>query len=201
RARSWYLLDAHLERLAQSAEYFDFPCERSRVEAALAELASGLPAEPHRVRLRLGRDGGVHLEVSDDCAARSAPLRLRLATAPVDRQDPFLYHKTTARAVHERARSLAGDADDVLLWNAEREITESTIANVVVRLGGRLVTPPVECGLLPGTLRARLLEEGRVHERRIRVEELAGADELWLVNSVRGWMRAHLVPDPPPPPP
>ncbi len=194
RAGTWFLLDAHLARLADSAGYFGFSFDRARVVAALTALAARLPEEVRRVRLLLSRDGAVQLETY--AIAPAAPRRVRLAAAPVDRDDPFLYHKTTVRDVYETARAGGGDCDDVLLWNADGELTESTIANLVVRLDGRLVTPPVECGLLPGTLRARLLEEGRIHERRIRIAELRDADEIWLVNSVRGWMRCHLLDDP-----
>ena len=73
------------------------------------------------------------------------------------------------------------------------EITECTIANIVVVTGGRHLTPPVSCGLLPGTYRAELLEAGEIEEGVIRKEDLAGADEVYLVNSVRGLTRAVVV--------
>lgn len=196
RTGSWHLLDAHLERLAASAEYFGFPFDRTRVLAALDEIGAATAGEPQRVRLRLARDGSVATDARTLGADAFGPWRVRLAATPVDRRDPLLYHKTTDRRVYERALADAGDCDDVLLWNAEGEVTESTVANLVVRLHGALVTPPVECGLLPGTLRDTLVAEGRVRERRIRIEELADADELWLVNSVRGWIRCTLLPPP-----
>jgi para-aminobenzoate synthetase/4-amino-4-deoxychorismate lyase len=93
--------------------------------------------------------------------------------------------------VYERARR--PDCDDVVLWNGAGEVTESTTANVVARLGGRLVTPPVVCGLLAGTFRAELLTTGAVVEACVTTERLADADALWLVNSVRGWRPAVLV--------
>jgi len=106
----------------------------------------------------------------------------------------FLYHKTTRRDVYERARASRIEADAVLLWNREGEITEATEANIVVELGGDRVTPPVECGLLPGTLRAELLAAGAIIERRVRVDELQSATALWLINSVRGWLPATVIP-------
>jgi para-aminobenzoate synthetase/4-amino-4-deoxychorismate lyase len=63
----------------------------------------------------------------------------------------------------------------------------------VITRGGVRVTPAVECGLLPGTLRAELLASGQIVEGRITKEDLASADEIWLINSVRGWMRAVLL--------
>ena len=123
--------------------------------------------------------------------------RVRLAEQPVDPSDEFLYHKTTNRAVYERARR--PDCDDVILWNPAGEVTETTIANLVVEhvddmnVTGRRVTPPAACGLLRGTFRAELLAAGEVSEERVTVERLGAAARFWLVNSVRGWCPAILV--------
>ena len=123
------------------------------------------------------------------------PLRIGLAPAPIDRQDVFLYHKTTRRDVYEAARRSRPDCDDVLLWNERGEITETCLANVAVRLVGRgkLVTPPVDCGLLAGTLRGWLLEQGRLQEQVITVDDLAECREIYVLNSVRGMREAVLV--------
>jgi para-aminobenzoate synthetase/4-amino-4-deoxychorismate lyase len=122
---------------------------------------------------------------------RRAPVRVKLAASPVSRDDVFLYHKTTNRTVYDRAR--LADADDVLLWNEEGELTESTMANLVVELDGVLVTPPVECGLLAGTLRGELLDRGEIGERIVGVDDLRRATRLWLINSVQGWRPATLA--------
>ena len=116
---------------------------------------------------------------------------MKLAASPVSRDDVFLYHKTTNRAVYERAR--LADADDVLLWNEQGELTESTIANLVLELDGARVTPPVECGLLAGTLRGELLDRGEIGERIVAVDDLRRATRLWLINSVQGWCTATLA--------
>jgi para-aminobenzoate synthetase/4-amino-4-deoxychorismate lyase len=121
-------------------------------------------------------------------------VRVALDDEPVDAADAWLFHKTTRREPYERRRARRPDVDDVLLVNDRGEVTESTIANVAVRLGGSWATPPVEAGLLPGTYRDVLVREGALLERRITVEELRSAPELALVSSVRGWRPAVLVP-------
>ncbi len=196
------LLERHLRRLGESAAYFGFACDEVRLRAALGGATRGL-ARPHRVRLLLEEGGGVEVAVAA-LAQRAAPLRTQpprraaravrvaLAREPVDRGDVFLYHKTTRRAVYERALAQCGACEDVLLWNAEGEVTESTIANVVVRDAAGLWTPPVASGLLAGTFRAELLEAGSIRERRVTVDDLRAAREVWLVNSVRGWRRCLL---------
>jgi para-aminobenzoate synthetase/4-amino-4-deoxychorismate lyase len=185
----WYLLERHLARLQASARHFGFPCSPAAIEDALR--AAGRGAAPLRVRLLVPEDGAVRTESTVlDLDRRT--MRVRLALQAIDPADEFLYHKTTNRGVYERARR--ADCDDVLLWNARREATESTIANLVVEIeGGRRVTPPVACGLLPGTMRAELLDRGEIGEARVSVDQLRSAERIWLVNSVRGWCDARLL--------
>jgi para-aminobenzoate synthetase / 4-amino-4-deoxychorismate lyase len=185
----WFLLDGHLERMAASAEYFGFAFAIGQIESALAAEARGFGPGPQRVRLTVGRDGASSIE-SAPLARTLEPVRLRVAAAdPVDSRDPLLYHKTTHREGYERRRAAHPGADDVLLVNKRGELTEATIANLVVRLDGALCTPPLDAGLLPGVFRAHLLRGGEVRERVLRPEDLAGAEEVWLVSSLRRWRR------------
>ena len=90
--------------------------------------------------------------------------------------------------MYEEAIAARPGFDDVLLYNDRGEVTESTIANLVVEIGGVLLTPPVSSGLLPGTLRAHLLDEGRIREKAITVQEMRRrAEPAILLNSVRGF--------------
>ncbi len=120
--------------------------------------------------------------------------RVALAKKPVATGDRFLYHKTTRRDIYDEHRSSFPEHDEVLLWNERGELTEGTVTNLVVAAGGRLLTPPVASGLLAGTLRAQLLAKGVLREARILRKDLAAADAVYLINSVRGWVRAF--PDP-----
>jgi para-aminobenzoate synthetase/4-amino-4-deoxychorismate lyase len=104
----------------------------------------------------------------------------------VDCNNAFLYHKTTHREVYESALTAHSGFDDVILWNQQGDVTESCLANVVVELDGDLYTPPVCCGLLAGTYRGWLLDQGRVTERVISVADLRRCSRVLLVNSVRG---------------
>ena len=117
--------------------------------------------------------------------AVAQPLHVCLAATAVDSANPFLYHKTTNRVVYEQALAACPGYADVILWNEKGEVTESSIANIVVELDGKLYTPPIPCGLLPGTYRAYLLEQGKVKERVIRKEDLSNSPHIYLVNSVR----------------
>lgn len=166
-----FLLERHLERLRKSAAYFGFKNPVLKI-----------PVKTGKLKVTLRKDGRLTTETSPLPDAK--PKRLTLATSPVDSSDRFLFHKTTRREVY---------SDDVILWNERGEITESGIANVVARIDGELVTPPVSCGLLPGTFRAHLLDRGEIKERVITIEEFKNASEIYLINSVRKWMMATLV--------
>ena len=181
------LLDRHLERLRASAECFGFVSDladfRSLLDAAVAELT-----RPSKIRLLLERDGTVLCEAVDLEELSGRPLRAALAAEPVNAGDVFLFHKTTRRRVYERAREGRPDVDAVILWNTSSEITEGTDYNVVIEIDGSKATPPLDSGLLPGTLRAELLARGELVERRITVDELRAVSSGWLINSVRGWL-------------
>lgn len=187
----YWLLEEHLARMAASACYFDLPFDEAGARAALEGFAAA-EGRDARVRMTLDPAGGVDLEAGPLPAA-GGRWRVALAEGPVSRADVFLYHKTTHRAVYERARAARPDVDDVLLYNEDGELTESTVANLGVARGGRCITPARGCGLLGGTLRARLLAEGGLEEGVVRVEELAGAERVFLFNSLRGEIGVEIV--------
>lgn len=180
----------HLRRLKASADYFGFACDPSVVAADVGAL--GVPDGPRRLRVVLDRRGRHRLELValDD----SAPLvRLAVATARVRSDDPFMCHKTTRRAVYERARSAHPLADDVLLVNERAEVVETTIANLLYRLGDEWFTPPLASGGLPGIGREVLVSSGAVTERVLPLAQLAACDELAVVNSLRGRRAAVIL--------
>ncbi len=192
----YWLQDEHLRRIEDSAEYFGFPLHREGLRSALAARAAELPPGPHKVRLLLHPDGRIETTADELQPNLAAPLQLALAAAPIDADDPLLYHKTSWRRRYETALRDAPDCDEVLLWNARGEVTEACTANLVAEINGELVTPPVACGLLPGTLRQRLLADGAIRERVVTLAELQNARRLWLINAVRGWRRACLQASP-----
>jgi para-aminobenzoate synthetase/4-amino-4-deoxychorismate lyase len=186
----YFLLDAHVDRLLASADHFGIVVEPGAVRAELAALGATLSG-PAKVRLTVGGDGALALEAAP-LEAEPTPLRVGLAAAAVDAASPWLHHKTTRREAYDAALASRPDCDDVLLWNERGELTEATRSNVVVDLGEGPVTPPLECGLLAGTFRARLLAEGRIRERVVRAADLEGARAVFLVSSVRFWRPARL---------
>jgi len=146
---------------------------------------------PLLVRLKCGVDGQVGTEVTH-VSAFPGQVTYRLCPWPVDSCAPKLAHKSTRRALFTRARRCCPDVDETLLWNEKGEVTEFTTGNVVAKLDGVRVTPPESAGLLPGLARANAIAKGLVRVQAITLHELARAEEVWHLNSVRGWTRAFL---------
>jgi para-aminobenzoate synthetase / 4-amino-4-deoxychorismate lyase len=190
----YFLLDRHVARLTDSAAYFDFPFDQAALIDRLEEVRRSFPAVDHKVRVALNRSGEFSITataLSD--IPRSPVQRVALARNPIDSNDVFLYHKTSRRAVYDRARTEQPGCDDAILWNERGEITESCSANIVIDLNGERVTPPIESGLLGGTFRSELLAQGQIAERVITIEMLRAARRMWLINSVRKWMDVVLI--------
>jgi para-aminobenzoate synthetase/4-amino-4-deoxychorismate lyase len=197
----FFLRQKHIARLLDSAEYFDFPISRGGVtpplpneiiETYLDEIGSQFKS-PQRVRLLLDKNGKLNSEAkSFQPSDNHPPLKICLAKEPVHSENVFLYHKTTHRDVYDSARRSFPGYDDVLLYNEHDELTEFTIGNLVVEMDVGVFTPPLSCGVLPGTFRAYLLETGQVLERIIRAEELKNCTKIFLVNSVRKWQRVEI---------
>jgi para-aminobenzoate synthetase/4-amino-4-deoxychorismate lyase len=181
--------EEHLRRMASSAAYFRYLMDGAGVERALDGALRGVDG-PRRVRLLLDRVGGIRVETS---ALDETPevLRARLSDRPVDSADPLLQHKTTWRTPYEERLAEAPGYDEVLLANERGELTEFANGNLVIRLDGIAWTPPRDCGLLPGVLREVLLRKGEVRERVLRAEDLAAAEAVYRINSVRGWTRVE----------
>lgn len=184
-------LDAHLARLADSAGYFGFAFDPGAARALLARrLAGGRDA---RVRLRCQRDGRLVVDLDPLPAPPSGPVLLAVDDEPVDSRAAWPQHKTSRRAPYTTRLARHPEADDVLLVNERGELTESCTANLAVRLDGGWWTPPQDSGCLPGVERARLLAAGVLRERVLTPADLARAEELALVSSLRGRRTAVLV--------
>ena len=183
----YFLLDRHLARLTESAKYFDFPISIDAIRAELDLLASSLSGN-QRIRLLVSKTGAISLEHQPLLESTpEGPVRLRLADAPVDASDAFLHHKTSNRATYDHALAKADDCDDVILWNQSGEVTETCIYNLIIETpDGRLLTPPVSCGLLAGTYRALLIEQGKITEQVVTLAALKSAVSISVINSVRG---------------
>lgn len=184
----YFLPARHIERLKNSAEFFGFMFREEEINSILDRTAAENLSGSFKVRLALWKDGRVQAKTSPIETTGVGPRRVALATAAINSSDRFLFHKTTRRDFYTAQLEARPDCDDIIFWNENGEVTESTIANVVISIDGQLFTPPVTSGLLAGTFRNELLDEGKIEERVITIEELRNTKEFFLINSVRKWI-------------
>jgi para-aminobenzoate synthetase/4-amino-4-deoxychorismate lyase len=174
--------DRHVAHLAASAAWLGFACDTAGLLDRLASVAA-----PHdlRVRLLLGRDGSAAVETHRLVAEPPVQV-LAIDHEPVHPRDPWLRHKSDERSAYATRLARHPDATDVVLVNTDGFVTETARANLVVRLDGRWVTPPVSDGLLPGVGRELLLDNGDVIERSVTVAECREASTIQTVSSLWG---------------
>ncbi len=185
-------LERHLARLKRSAAYFTLPFPENRLREGLQKLERKL-SERTRVRLLLSEWGEVCLETGP-LKDFSRPIRVGLKRRTFSPDSPFLFHKTTHRPWYEEARREAErlGVTEIVFFDEKGRLTEGTISNVFLEIDGRLYTPPLSLGLLPGILRETLLETGRCREKEIHLSDL-WRGRLYLGNSVRGLIPVEVV--------
>jgi para-aminobenzoate synthetase/4-amino-4-deoxychorismate lyase len=221
--KGFFLLDLHLQRLAQSAAYFNFPSNAQLLRAELERQAASwsLPQDQvppkqaeagkeveaaKRVRVLLHRNGRFSISAVPCERPQTTGLpvqqkcsEIRKVTIAKQRMDSTmvqLFHKTTNREIYdlELSRARKDGFSEVFFLNEKGEMTEGAISNIVIRTGERYFTPPVSCGLLPGTFRAHLLNNypRLIQEKAFTLEEMAAADHIYMINSVRGFVKVKL---------
>jgi para-aminobenzoate synthetase / 4-amino-4-deoxychorismate lyase len=188
------LLDLHLDRMESSAFYFRFAFDRTRIKSSLLDLCKspGFDGETrHRIRLTLATDGRLATEVSP-YPHETSDIRIWLTDERTSSSDPFRRHKTTRREPYDRlyAKAREHGFEDVIFANENGEITEGAISNIFVARMGKLLTPPVSSGVLPGVLRRHILETRDGSEEAVlNVDDLKTADGIYLCSSLRGLRR------------
>ena len=192
----FFLLSEHLDRLRDSAAYFFFQLDLAEVRNRLNQEEATFADKPMRVRLLLNKDGRVEITSTPllETAMEDALPRVAFSSHIVDPEDPFLYHKTTLRDLYNRKREEAAERGlyEILFVNTRDEVTEGTISTLFVEMDGQMYTPPISCGLLPGTFRHSYLASGKAREQVLSIEDVVNADALYVANSVRGLVRVEL---------
>lgn len=192
----------HMARLSDSARYFQIPFDRTFIESLLLDhlktllssqrVSSG--GDVFRLKLVLNRTGQAVIQSSPffDAAVESGEKqRVQVAKQRLSSADIYLYHKSNRRSLYDKASKLAQEKGlaDVIFLNERDEVCEGAISSLFIRKNetdGCLYTPVLSSGLLPGTLRARLLSEGKAKETVLYLEDIQEAAEVYIGNSLRG---------------
>ena len=115
-------------------------------------------AGPLRLRLTLD-EAGLHRATAAPLPANPPHWTYTLSPNATDSNDELLRHKISWREQYENEVARL-KTDEVIFRNERSELTEGARSNIFIRRDGVLLTPPLSSGLLPGILRAELLESG-----------------------------------------
>jgi para-aminobenzoate synthetase/4-amino-4-deoxychorismate lyase len=178
------LLERHLARMKASATAFGFDFDRHAARNEL-QAATFRLREAKRIRLVLAPSGAVAIEVAAMPAMPEAPVAVTIAPLPVAPDDFRLRHKTSDRAFYDEARQ-----GFETLFEVDGQLTEGSFTTLFVERGGVLLTPPLSAGLLPGILRAELIERGRAVEAALTRADLNHG--FFVGNALRGLIPAIL---------
>jgi len=180
-----WALSRHMRRALNSARRNDqpFPNEEM-IRAAVAETITANPYSIGRLRLLFGVDGSfcaTHQEYLE--IERTAKLGIRrldeAVSVPVEKRYPY------TRNLHILDEAKGAGFDDFILINPDGFITETAIANLVFQLNGEWITPPLSDGVLPGVMRALLVEKNGVIVRQIRDNQLNQIESGFVVSSLK----------------
>ncbi len=182
------LLERHLERMRASAAALGFAFDRHGVRNELQAATFRLRA-PARVRVLASAGGAIAIEVGPMPPAFDGPATVAVVPLPVAVSDVRLRHKTSDRGFYDAARRAAG-TDEVVFVDPAGRLTEGSFTSVFVARDGVLVTPPTGA-LLPGVLRAAMIDDGRAVAGVLTPDDLTNG--FYIGNAVRGLIPAVLA--------
>lgn len=187
-------LEGHMLRLMKAADDKGYALDPVAVMTALDDSVAG-QSGPQRVRLALAKTGE-HIVARSDLGKMPAVMRLKISDEAIDAENPVFAFKTSPMPLYDAARAqvkASADFDEIIFLNKRGELTEGSFTNIFIEIDGALYTPPLSCGLLPGVLRAHMLETGKAHERVLRARDITDTNKVYIGNSVRGLMPAALI--------
>ncbi len=192
--KGYWLLDEHLERLEASANRFGFVPDLATWKNILLNEAKTFTA-PMRVRLVVSRTDSCAIHASALPLVPDKPVPIIVAEDRMNSNNLFLYHKTSHRDFYDAPRKRLQkktECFDCIFMNERTEITEGSFTSLFIKRGGKLYTPPLKSGVLPGIFRKHLLETGQACEAVIWLNDIHKADAFFVGNAVRGLLPAKL---------
>lgn len=190
-------LDAHLKRLRNSASTFGIPCNthdiREKIESYLEHKTS---TSDLKLRLLLNTKGDVTLS-SEKLNTRALTMpRVTVADQRIVAESLFRQHKTSRRTLYNKLHKHFEEHGfyDVIFLNQYGRVAEASRHTLFIERNGKLYTPPLTDGALPGVFRQSLLDKKvqDIEESPLTLTDLTSADKIFLSNSVRGLVEVEL---------
>jgi para-aminobenzoate synthetase/4-amino-4-deoxychorismate lyase len=191
------LFDYHLERLEESAAYFNFCFNRSKVMASIKRYIDILPKQYlYKLRLALSRDGFSSLSDERLEPIKKEKQKIIFSKFHTNSNDTFLYHKTTNRDLYTKEHNTCRKKGyfDCIFTNEFAQVTEGAISNIFIERNSKVYTPKLSCGLLNGVYRRYLLSTSLspIQEAILYPKDIYAADKVYLTNAVSGIINVSL---------
>jgi len=186
----YFLLNLHLRRLKDSAKYFDFYYDESKIRKILdTERDKFVFGNKYKVRLLLDKFGKTTLTSTKLGKFKRNKLNFTFSNKKTNSENIFLYHKTTNRKLYngEFRRARRQGYFDIMFTNGKGEVTEGAITNLVIKKDNKFYTPPLKSGLLNGVFRQYLFNTKSfpIQEKIFSKNDIFNVQKVYLVNSVR----------------
>lgn len=209
-------LDRHLARLQNGADVLGVDIDARFVGLKAAEAVEKSRFLDARLRITITRGEmgsdwrslsspsgpNIIIELSNLNPRKPLPVTLTTVLIRRDEKSPLSQVKSLnyLPSILAAAEARKNGFDDGLLLNTIGEVAEASSSNIFAVFGNRMVTPPVECGALPGITREIILEISQkrgleVIEKGVLAEELKDADEVFLTNSIKGVIPVRRIDD------
>jgi para-aminobenzoate synthetase/4-amino-4-deoxychorismate lyase len=197
----YFLLNLHIERIRNSALYFGFKFNEEEILHKLHSLKRRLAnGKSYKVRLLLSRSGSAKLQqiefdITEFCSQSIA--KIGISDKRVDKENIFLYHKTTNRRLYNKEYSKFSKAGffDVLFLNKGGEVCETSRCNIFIKKGNLYYTPWKSSGILEGVFRRYLIKQNKekIEEKALTIDDIFSAEKVFITNAVIGIREAKIV--------
>ena len=184
-------LERHLNRMEKSSQKFGMGFDRDEILQSLVEIVGGVDFNVAHLRIILDK-ASQRIEIRELARGKDL-LKCVMSPTIMNSNNPWLYHKTTFRKTYDDdwASCNASGYDEIIYQNQRGELTEGSRSNLFLDTGGdMLLTPPINCGVLPGILREELLEAKCAKEQILTIDDLIRAKQIYLGSSLRGLRKA-----------
>lgn len=182
------LLNEHLDRMAQTADYFLFGFKRNKAESYIKNIVSKINGDSYRLRIQLDKSANLSHSLSI-LPQLSDDIKIIISQSKIYSHNKFQYFKTTNRLLYdkEHKKFSAKNFFDVIYFNEKGELAEGSITNIFIYKNELIYTPPLSTGILSGIYRSYILKNNfAIKERKLYLNDLLDADKIVLTNSVRG---------------
>ncbi|ORO43810.1 aminodeoxychorismate synthase, component I [Streptococcus oralis subsp. tigurinus] len=179
--------DQHLERLTKASRYFAYPFDPEELRQKIEEECQTCDShQDYRLRISLSKSGEIELSRQILAPLSTSFCKAKLCLQEADLNQSFTYFKTTHRP------HLSLGKQEIIYHNAAGELLETSIGNLVLKINGKLYTPPINLGILSGIYRQHLLGKGQVEEKIMTLADLNQAEAVFGCNAVRGLYELEL---------